>query len=59
MSASRAILLPTGMAMTFSIGRPIVAPDPASTRDDEETPPAPRAARVVAIRDGKPVLREG
>ena len=57
MSASRAVLLPTGMAMTFSIGRPVAAPDPTSatwTRDDEETAPEPRAARVIAIRDGKP-----
>ncbi len=59
MSASRAILLPTGMAMTFSVGRPIVAPDPAWTRDDEETTPEPHAARVADIRDGKPVENKG
>ena len=63
MSASRAIQLPTGMAMTFAIGRPVAATDvaapdvpatdPAWERDDAEPQPAPRAARVIGIRDGR------
>ena len=62
MPASRAILLPTGMAMTFSLGRPTAPLDPASTtrtRDDVDLEADSRARGcVVAIRDGQPLTDE-
>ena len=59
MSASRAILLPTGMAMTFSIGRPVTVMDPECPHHEVELQPEPRSNRVIALRDGKPVEDEG